>query len=140
MPTMAGTSSVLSSPVYSSAPLDTACAKRLFGVGHAPRHRRGAGAVGRDEAVGKGAFLGVEDVVDVALAPDRDGLGAVAGDRLIAHAGEQRFQRFGIGMGELDEFETVGAGGVVFRNFWRAAHRAGTGPSCLSSRTLARFI
>jgi hypothetical protein len=42
---------------------------------------------------------------------------AVAGDRLVAHAGKQRFKHFRIRMGELDKFEAVGAGRVVFRDF-----------------------
>jgi hypothetical protein len=37
----------------------------------------------------------------------------VLGDRDIAHAAEQRVELFRLGMGEFDELEAVGAGGVV---------------------------
>ena len=56
--------------------------------------------------------LGVQYVVDVALAPDGDVLGPVAGDRSITHALEQAGKLFRLGMGELDELEAVGAGRV----------------------------
>jgi len=82
-------------------------------VDHAPGHRRRAGAVLLDEAHGVRARLGVDDVVDVALAPDGDGLAAMAGHRHVAHALEQLGELLRLGMGELDEFETVGPGGVV---------------------------
>jgi hypothetical protein len=69
----------------------------LLRVDHAPGHGRCAGAVLADEAHGERAFLGIENVVDVALAPDGDRLGLVAGHRLVAHAGKQASSTFGSG-------------------------------------------
>ena len=68
-----------------------------------------------DEAHGMRARLGIEDVVDVALAPDGDVLRAVPGDRLVAHAREQLGELLRLGMRELDELEAVGAGRVAAR-------------------------
>src|SRR6185437_10052281 len=65
-------------------------------------------SVGGDEgkAVASGFFI--DEIVDVALAIDRDLPGAVAGDRGISHQPEQRVQLLGLGMGVFDEFEAVG--------------------------------
>jgi hypothetical protein len=61
------------------------------------------------EAVG----LGVDDEVDLALAVQQHVLVAVLGDRLEAHALEQRPHGHGVGCGVLDELEAVGAHRVV---------------------------
>ena len=66
-----------------------------------------------DEAGGVAAGLGIQDIVDVALAPDGDVLGLVLRDRRIAHARKEFAQLFRLGVGEFDEFEAVGAGRVV---------------------------
>ena len=55
----------------------------------------------------------VEDKVDVALAVQRDLLGAVAGDGLEPQGVKHRFQDARCRGGELDELETVEAHGVV---------------------------
>ena len=84
----------------------------VAGMHDAPGHRRRARPVLGDEARGERAGLGIQDVVDVALAIDGDVLGLVARDRDVAHALEQIRQLRRLGMGELDELEAVGAGGV----------------------------
>ena len=63
-----------------------------------------------------GAGLFVDEIVDVALAIDRDLLGLVVRDRHVAHQLEQRVQRFGIGMGVFDELKAVGAHRIVGAN------------------------
>ena len=115
MPLMAGTSSVF-------------CAGRNIGglraerqrafigllrIDHAERHRRRARPMRGDEieAVGAGRF--VDEIIDIALAIDRDLLGLVAGDRRIAHQLEQRVQLFRLRVGVFDELETVGAHRIV---------------------------
>ena len=85
----------------------------LLGIDHAKRHRRRARPVRGDEAVAVGAGLLVDEIIDVALAIDRDLLGLVPGDRRIAHQPEQRVQLFGPRMRILDELEAVGAHRVV---------------------------
>ena len=73
------------------------------------------------------ARLGIDDIVDVALAPDGDVLGAVLGHRDIAHAGEQFGELLRLRMRELDELETVGAGGVFLADLGgRGVVREGT--------------
>ena len=69
--------------------------------------------MGGDEIEAVGARLFVDEIVDVALAIDRDLLGLVAGDRRKAHQLEQRVQFRGIGMGVFDELETIGAHRIV---------------------------
>ena len=66
-----------------------------------------------DELRGIAARLGVQDVGDVALLPEFDCLGLVGRDMGIAHLGEDVAQLLRLGMGELDELEAVGAGGVL---------------------------
>ena len=66
-----------------------------------------------DEAMAVGARLFVDEIIDIALAIDRDLLGLVAGDRRIAHQLEQRVQLFGLRVGVFDELKTVGAHRVV---------------------------
>src|SRR6185503_19276004 len=60
-----------------------------------------------DEAVAVAAGFLVDEIVDVALAIDRDLLGLVAGDRRIAHQPEQRVQFFRLRVGILDELKAV---------------------------------
>src|SRR6478735_184686 len=67
----------------------------------------------RDEARGMRAGLAVDDVVDVALAIERDIARLVPGHLDIAHPRKQRFELRGLGVSELDELEPVGAGGIV---------------------------
>lgn len=63
-----------------------------------------------------GAWLLVNEVIDVTLAIDRDLPGLVPRDWRVAHQLEQRMQLAGIGVGIFDEFEAVGAHRVVGRN------------------------
>ena len=70
------------------------------------------GAVHAGKALGEAVPLGVDDEVHVALAIERDVLGAVLGDLHEAHALEQRAQRRRIGRRVLDELEAVGAHGI----------------------------
>ena len=113
MPITAGTSSVLSAPVYSAGAEFDRALERVPRIDDAPGHRRRAGTVRGDEARGMRARLAIEDVVDVALAIERDVARLVPRHLDIAHAREQRLELRRLGMGELDEFEPVGAGGVV---------------------------
>ncbi|EGE60007.1 hypothetical protein RHECNPAF_1740012 [Rhizobium etli CNPAF512] len=96
----------------------------VFGVDDTPSHRCSAGTVLFDEAGGVTAGFGIDDIVDVALAPDSDVFRLVPGDGSIAHACEELVELFRFGMRELDEFETVGAGRVVGSDFgWRRIMR-----------------
>ena len=63
-----------------------------------------------------GAGLFIDEVIDIALAIDRDLFGLVPRDRRIAHQLEQRMQLFGPGMRIFDELKTVGAHRVVGAN------------------------
>jgi hypothetical protein len=65
-----------------------------------------------DKAAGVAAGVVVQDIGDVALLPKFDGAGVVTRRQHIAHAGEQLAQLFGLGVGEFDKFEPVGAGRV----------------------------
>jgi len=109
----------------------------MFGVDDAPRHRSGAGTVVGNETGRECARLGIEDVIDVALAIDRDGLGLVSGHGRIAHALEQRCQFARPRMGKLDELETVGAGRVLPADFGgrcvvrKRAHKIHQSPTVL---------
>ncbi|MCY1240277.1 hypothetical protein D9M72_531150 [compost metagenome] len=85
-------------------------------VDDAPGHGRGAGAVLIDEAHGMRAGFGVQNVVDVALPPDRDVLGLVLGNRAVTHASKKLGELLRFRMGEFDEFEAVGASGVFSGN------------------------
>lgn len=91
--------------------------ERVLGVDDAPGHRWGAGTMTCNETRGMTAGLGVQHIVDVALSPDGDVFRLVPGDRNIAHACEELAQRLGLGMGEFDEFEAVGAGRIVGGDF-----------------------
>jgi hypothetical protein len=91
----------------------TARAIGLLRIDYAKRHRRRAGSVRGDEAGAVAARLLIDQIIDVALAIDRDLLGLVAGDRRIAHQPEKRMQLFGLGMRVLDELEAVGAHRIV---------------------------
>ena len=55
----------------------------------------------------------VDEVVDIALAIERDLLAPVPRHRRIAHQSEQRVQRLPIGMRIFDELEPVGAHRIV---------------------------
>jgi hypothetical protein len=66
-----------------------------------------------DKAKAVGAGLLVDQIIDIALAIDRDLFGAVAGDRHVTHQLEQRVQRFRIGVRVFDEFEAVGAHRII---------------------------
>ncbi len=87
--------------------------KGRFRIDDAKRHRRRARPVRGDKVKAVGAGLLVDEVVDVALAIDRDLLAAVARDRRIAHQLEQPVQRRRVGVRIFDEFEAVGAHRVV---------------------------
>ncbi len=87
--------------------------KRVSGIHDPPCHRRGTGAMSVDKAGRKRAWLRVDDIVDVALAPDGDGLLAVACHGPIAHLRKQRFQFLRLRMGKFNEFKTIGPGRVV---------------------------
>src|SRR5438552_2082214 len=114
----------------------------MLGIDHAPRHRGGAGTVLFDKLHRMRAGLGIDDIVDVTLAPDGDVLREVSGHRDIAHAGEELGEFCWLRVRELDEFETVGAGGIRLADLggrgvvWEGAH--GSAPELLRPR-LANF-
>ena len=56
--------------------------------------------------------FGIQEIVDIALTIERDVLAVMPGDRLEAHLAKQSVKNLRLRMGELDEFEAVGAGGV----------------------------
>ena len=85
----------------------------LLRIDHPKRHRRCAGPVRRDEAMAVGAGGLVDEVIDVALAIDRDLLALVAGDRHVAHQLEQRVQLCRLRVRILDELETVRAHWII---------------------------
>ena len=66
-----------------------------------------------DEVKAVRAGLLVDEIIDVALAIDRDLLGLVAGNRRISHQFEQRVQLLRLGVGIFDELEPVGAHRIV---------------------------
>ncbi len=82
-------------------------------------------AVHAGEALGEAVLLGVDDEVHVALAIERDVLGAVLGDLHEAHALEQLAEGDGIGSGVLDELEAVGAHGIDVVDRCGGFHHAG---------------
>ena len=84
-----------------------------LGVAHPERNGADAGAVLAGKALGKRVGLGVDDEVDAALAVQRDVFVAVPGNRLEAHAFKQRAHHGRVGRRVFNEFETVGAHGVV---------------------------
>ncbi len=102
--------------------------ERMLGIDDPPGHGGSAGAVLVDEFHRMRAGFGIDDIVDVALPPDGDVLGAVLGYRHIAHAGKKLGELFRFGMRELDEFEAVGAGGIGLADLcgrcvvWEGAH------------------
>ncbi len=69
--------------------------------------------MGRDKVKTMGAGFLVDEVVDVALAIDRDLFGAVPRDRHVAHQLEQHVQRLRVGMRVFDKFKAVGAHRIV---------------------------
>ena len=88
-------------------------AEGMLGIHDPPGHGRGTGAMLVDELRRMRTRLGIENVVDVALAPDGDVLGLVAGHRHITHARKQLFELLRLRMGEFNEFETVRPSGVI---------------------------
>ena len=98
--------------------LDTPGAERqrpLVGEGcvlHPEGDRADRRAVHARKALGEAVGLGIDDEVHVALAVERDVLGAMPGDLHEAHALEQAAKLGGIGRGVLDELEAVGAHGI----------------------------
>ena len=108
-------------------PLGDGVVKRVLGIHHPPRHRRRARAVLIHEVHGMRTALGIEQIGDVALAPDGDVLGAMAGYQRVAHALEQCGQLLWLAMCEFNEFEAVGAGRIGFADAgWRCVVRKGT--------------
>ena len=87
-------------------------AEGVLGIRHAPAHGGRAGAVLGHEAHRVRARLGVDEVGDVALLPDLHGLALVGGDVRVALGAEHGAQGVRVLVGELDELEPVGAGGV----------------------------
>ena len=86
---------------------------RLRGILHAERDRADRRAVQAREALRERIGFGVDDEVDVALAVHRHVLVAVARDRGETHPFEQLSERFRVRCRVFDEFEAVGADGVV---------------------------
>src|SRR6218665_3725420 len=84
-----------------------------LGIVHAQRDGADTGAVLARKALGKAVGLGVDDEVDLALAVQRDGLVAMARDGPETQADKHPAHGLRAGGGEFDEFETVGAHGVV---------------------------
>lgn len=73
------------------------------------------------------ARLGIDDIVDVALAPDGDVFRTMLGHRDITHAGEQFGELLRLRMRELDKLEAVRAGGVFLADLCgRGVVREGT--------------
>ena len=68
------------------------------------------------ERAREGVGLGIDDEIDVALAIEGDLFGAMFRHRLEAHPAEHRVKHRGIGMGELDELETIRAHRVCIRD------------------------
>ena len=66
-----------------------------------------------DKAGSVGVRLAVDEVVDAALAVERNVLGLVPGNLDITHLLEQPLEFARVGMGELHEFEAIRAGGVI---------------------------
>jgi hypothetical protein len=83
------------------------------------------------ETRGETAGLGVQDIGDVALLPKLHGLGLVGRGVGVAHPREQIAQDLRVGMGEFDEFEPVGSGGVLGVMVARGAS-CGKGPMGVS--------
>ena len=109
----------LGAPKKRGRPPGRSAAKRkgtrvgLLCVNDTKRHRGCTGAVRGDEVEAVGAGLLIDEIIDVALAVDRDLPGLVTGDRRIAHQVEQRVQLFWFRMGVFDELETIGAHRIV---------------------------
>ena len=57
--------------------------------------------------------FGIDDVSNVALLPELDGLRFVRRDVGITHAAKKVAQRVGIGMRKFDELKAIRAGGVI---------------------------
>ena len=104
---------------------------RRRGVAHAERHRANARPVAPREVLRKGARLGVDDEVHVALLVERDVLVPVARDALEAEALEERAERLRIGRRVLDELEAVGLDRVVPRASRLLGHDASCFFNCM---------
>ena len=82
-------------------------------IDDAERHRGRARPVRGDKGEAVRARLFVDEIIDVALAIDRDLPGPVARHRHIAHQPEQRVQLFGSRVRVFDELKAVGAHRIV---------------------------
>jgi hypothetical protein len=69
-----------------------------------------------DEARRMAAGLGVQEIADVALLPKLHRLRLVGGHMRVAHPREEIAEHLRLGMGEFDELEAVGPGGVLVRD------------------------
>ena len=87
------------------------------GICDAPTHRRGARPMFVDEAHCVAAGLGVDQIGNIALLPDLDGVGLVRCDMRIALPGENVAQHLWIFMRESDKGETVGSGRIIGTDF-----------------------
>jgi hypothetical protein len=81
-----------------------------------------------DKSAAETRPVGIEDVVDAALAIKLDGAQFVPRDKLETHLFEQCLQSAWIGMGEFHEFKTIGPGRVFGTDFggrrvvWERTH------------------
>src|SRR6266705_2009546 len=91
MPLMAGTSSVFCADETSAGSAPSASARAKAMRGH--------------EVEAMGAWLFIDEIIDVALTIDRDVFGLVAGDRHITHQLEQCVQFGRVRVGVFDELE-----------------------------------
>src|SRR4029078_11190222 len=94
-------------------------AEGMIGIDDTPGHGRRARPMLVDEFHAEGFGFGIEDVVNVALTIDGDGLGLVLGYRCKAEFAEKLGELLRLRMGELDEFETIGAGRIVLADLGR---------------------
>src|SRR5262245_12859445 len=85
----------------------------MLGIDHTPGHRGSTRAVVIHKAHCMAAWFGVDDVVDVTLAPDGDILALVVCDGPIPHAGEQLRQLLRFGMRKLNELKPICACGII---------------------------
>ncbi len=92
-------------------------AEGVVGIGDAPAHRGRAGPVVGHEPGGMAARFGIDEIADIALLPDLDGLRPVLRDARITLPGKDIAQRLRVLVGERHEGEAVGSGGVVVADF-----------------------
>src|SRR5450631_2758442 len=91
--------------------------ERLFRINHPPGHRGRARAMTIDKSAAETQPIGIEDVVDAALAIKLDGAQFMPRDKLETHLFEQYLQSAGLGVGEFHEFKTIGARRVFGTDF-----------------------